>query len=122
LADQAGRIGPLTALDESGGNGRTGGSGEFFELCAAGVKVEGGDCVVREVFLSRHDGGCCAGKPSGCGKLLTFAKLSSELDYDKHGKFLLRLRGAEFTGEERCVLCRAGFDKTTSDCLSAIPA
>jgi hypothetical protein len=32
------------------------------------------------------------------------------------------LRGTEFAGEECRVLGRTCFDKTTTDCLSAIPA
>jgi hypothetical protein len=77
--------------------------------------------MVRETFFSSHDGGCGASKSSG-GKLLALAKISGELDHDNHGKFLLSLRGTEFAGEERRVLGHTCFDKTTTDCLSAIPA
>jgi hypothetical protein len=41
--------------------------------------------MIREVFLSSHDGGSGAGESSGCGKLLAFAEFSSELDHDEHG-------------------------------------
>jgi hypothetical protein len=78
--------------------------------------------MARGVFFSSHDGGCGAGKSSGCGKLLALAEFSGELDHDNHGEFLLRLRGTEFAGEECRVLGRTGFDKTTADGLSAIPA
>ena len=67
LADEARGIGPLAALDEGGGNGRTGGSGEFLELRAAGVEVEAGRRWARNIFLSSHDGGRAAGKSSRCG-------------------------------------------------------
>src|SRR5882757_6439529 len=77
--------------------------------------------MVREVFFSIHDGGRSAGKSSGCGKLLALAEFSGELDHDNHGKFLLSLRGTEFAGEECRVLGLTCFDKTTTDCLSAIP-
>ena len=122
LADEAGGIGPLAALDEGGGNGRTGGSGQFLELCTGGIEVEGGDGVGREgVFFSSHDGGRAAGNSSGCGKLPALAEFAGELDHDEDGNFRLRLRGAEFAGEECRVLGRTGFDQTTTDCLSAIP-
>ena len=78
--------------------------------------------MAREVFFSSHDGGRGAGKSSGCGKLLALSQFSGELDHDNHGKFLLRLRGAEFAGEECRVLGRTGFYQTTTDCFSAIPA
>jgi len=122
LADETRGIGPLAALDEGGGNGRTGGSGEFLKLRATGIEVEGGGCIAREVFFSSHDGGRSAGKSSGCGKLLALAEFSSELDQDNHGKFLLSLRGTEFAGEDCRVLGLTCFDKITTDCLSAIPA
>jgi hypothetical protein len=122
LADEARGIGPLATLDEGGCNGRTGRSGKLLELCAAGIEDEGGGCLAREVFFSGHDGGCGAGKSSGCGKLLALAEFSGELDHDNHGKFLLSLRGTEFAGEECRVLGHTCFDKTTTDCLSAIPA
>ena len=77
--------------------------------------------MALEVFLSSHDGGRAAGKSSG-GKLLALAKFVGELDHDNHGKFLLSLRGTEFAGEECRVLGHTCFDKTTTDCLSAIPA
>ena len=76
----------------------------------------------REIFFSSHDGGRSVGKSSGCGKLLAFADFSGELDHDKYGKFLLRLRGTEFAGKECRVLGLARFDETTTDRLSAIPA
>ena len=76
----------------------------------------------REVFFSSNDGGRGAGKASGCGKLLALAEFSGELDHDNHGKFLLSLRGTEFAGEECRVQGLTCFDKTTTDCLSAIPA
>ena len=69
-----------------------------------------------------HDGGRGTGESSGCGKLLALAEFSGELDHDDHGKFLLSLRGTEFAGEECRVLGLTCFDKTTTDCLSAIPA
>jgi hypothetical protein len=122
LADEAGGIWPLAALDEGGGDGRTGGSSEFLELCTAGIEVEGGSCVVRDIFFSSHDGGCGTGKSSGCGKLLALAEFSGELDHDQHGKFLLGLRCAKFAGEECRVLGLTRFDETTTDCLSAISA
>lgn len=76
----------------------------------------------REIFFSIHDGGRGAGKSSGCGKLLAFAKFSRELDYDKYRKFLLCLRGTKFAGKEYRVLGLTRFDETTTDRLSAIPA
>ena len=78
--------------------------------------------MAREVFFSSHDGGCGAGKASGCGNLLALAEFSGELDHDNHGKFLLSLRGTEFAGEKCRVLGLTCFDKTTADGLSAIPA
>ena len=99
LADEAGRIRLLAPLDEGSGDRCAGGSGEFLELCAAGVEVERGGCVAREVFFSSHDGGRGAGKSSGCGKLLALAEFSGELNHDNHSKFLLSLRGPEFAGE-----------------------
>ena len=78
--------------------------------------------MAREVFFSSHDGGRSAGKSSGCGKLLALAEFSGELDHDNYGKLLLSLRGTEFAGEECRVLGLTCFDKTTTDCLSAIPA
>ena len=75
-----------------------------------------------EIFFSSHDGGRGAGKSSGCGKLLAFAEFSGELDHDKYGKLLLRLRGTEFAGKEYRVLGLTRFDETTTDRLSAIPA
>src|SRR6185437_15027613 len=74
-----------------------------------------------ELFFSSYDGGCGTGKSSGCSKL-AFAELSVELDHDKHGEFLLSLRGAEFAGEECLFLRLACFDETAPDCLSAISA
>jgi hypothetical protein len=112
----------LTSLDEGGGDRRTGWSGEFLELCTAGIDVEGGGCMDWEIFFSSHDGCRGAGKSSGCGKLLAFAEFSGELDHDKYGKLLLRLRGTEFAGKEYRVLGLARFDETTTDRLSAIPA
>ena len=76
----------------------------------------------REIFFSSHDRGRGVGKSSGCGKLPAFAEFSGELDHDKYGKFLLRLRGTEFAGKECRVLGLARFDETTTDRLSAIPA
>ena len=38
--------------------------------------------MARGVFFSSHDGGCGAGKSSGCGKLLALAEFSGELDHD----------------------------------------
>ena len=76
----------------------------------------------REVFFSGHDGGRGAGKSSGCGKLLALAEFSRELNHDNYGKFLLRLRGTEFAGEECRVLGLTSFDETTTERLSAIPA
>ena len=55
-------------------------------------------------------------------KLLSLAEFSGELDHDQHGKFLLRLRGAEFAGEECRILGLTRFDETPADCLSAISA
>jgi hypothetical protein len=77
--------------------------------------------VSREIFLSSHDGGRGAGKSSGDAKLLALAEFSGELDHDNYGKLLLSLRGTKFAGEECRVLCRTCFDKTTTDCLSAMP-
>ena len=77
--------------------------------------------MYREIFFSSHDGGRGAGKSSGCGKLLALAEFSDELNHDNYGKFLLRLRSTEFAGEECRVLGLTCFDKTTKDCLSAIP-
>jgi len=122
LSDKTGRIGPLTPLDESSGNRRTGGPGKLLELCTAGIEVEGGGCMVRKVFFSSHDCSRGAGKSSGCGKLLALVEFASELDHDNHGKFLLSLRGTEFASEKGCVLGLPCLDKTTTDCLSAIPA
>jgi hypothetical protein len=99
LADEAGGIWLLTPLDEGSSDGRTGRTGEFLELCTAGIEVEGGGCMEREVFFSSHDSGRGAGKSSGCGKLLALAEFSGELDDDKHGKFLLSLRGTKFPRE-----------------------
>jgi hypothetical protein len=99
LADEAGGIGLLTPLDEGCGDGCTGWTGEFLELCTAGIEVEGGGCLDREVFFSSHDSGRGAGESSGCGKLSALAKFSGELDHDNHGKFLLSLRGTKFPGE-----------------------
>jgi hypothetical protein len=56
LADEAGGIGLLAALDESGGDGGTGGSGEFLELRTAGVEVEGGGGVQRRVVFRVETG------------------------------------------------------------------
>jgi hypothetical protein len=78
--------------------------------------------MVREIFFSSHDGRRGAGKSSGCGEVPALAKLSGELDHDNYGKFLLRLRGAEFAGKECRVLGLTCFDKATTDCLSTIPA
>jgi hypothetical protein len=64
----------------------------------------------RRVVFSSHDSSRGAGKASGCGKLLALAEFSGELDHDKHGKFLLGLRGAEFSGEECLVLGLTRFD------------
>jgi hypothetical protein len=77
--------------------------------------------MVREVFFSSDDSGCCAGESSGCGELLALAEFSGELDHDEYGKFLLRLRCAEFAGKEGRVLGLTCFDETAADCLSAIP-
>lgn len=77
--------------------------------------------MVWEVFFSSHNGGRGAGKLGGCRKLLAFAELSGELDHDNYGKFLLSLRGTEFASEECRVLGLTCFDKTTTNCLSAIP-
>jgi hypothetical protein len=87
----------LAALNESSRNGRTGRSGEFLELCAARIQVEGGGFVAWEVFLSRHDRSRGSGKSSGRRKL-ALAEFSRELDHDNHGKFLLSLRGTQFAG------------------------
>ena len=82
--------------------------------------------MARPVFFSIHsrlssyDGGRSAGKSSSCGQLL--AQFSGELDHDKYGKFLLRLRGTEFASEECRFLGLTCLDKTSADCLSAIPA
>jgi hypothetical protein len=122
LTDEARRIGFLTALNEGGGNGRTGGPGKFLKLCAARIEVEGRDSIIREVFLSSDDGSCSTGESSGGGDLLALAKFSGELDYNKYGELLLRLRGTQFPGEKRRVLSLTCFDETTADCLTAIPA
>jgi hypothetical protein len=53
-------------------------------------------------------------------KLLALAQFSRELDHDQDGKFLLRLRGAEFAGEKCCVLRLTRFDQTPADYLPAI--
>ena len=76
----------------------------------------------REVFFSSHDSGRGAGKSSGRSKLLALAEFSGEIYHDKHGKFLLSLRGAKFPGEECRVLGHTRFDEATTDCLSAISA
>ena len=78
--------------------------------------------MVREVFFSGPDSGGSASKLSGCGKLLALAEFCGELDHDNHGKFLLRLRGTEFASEECRFLGLTCLDKTSADCLSAIPA
>ncbi len=49
-------------------------------------------------------------------------RVPRELDHDKHGKFLLCLRGPQFPGEERRVLSLACFNETTANRLSAAPA
>ena len=77
--------------------------------------------MLRIVFFTSHKGGRSAGKSCGSGKLLALADFSSELDHDNYGKFLLSLRGAEFAGEECRVLGLTCFDKTATDCLSAMP-
>jgi hypothetical protein len=77
--------------------------------------------MLLEVFFSSHDGGRGAGESSGYGELLALAEFTGELDHDKHGKFLLGLRGTEFAGEECRVLGLPCFDEATTDCLSAIP-
>ena len=122
LADEARGIGPLATLDEGSRNSRTGRSGEFLELCAAGVEVEGRGCITREFVFCSHDGGRVAGQSSGCGKLLALAEFSDELDHDNHSKFLLGLRGAEFAGEQCRVLGLTCFYETTADRFSTIPA
>jgi hypothetical protein len=76
----------------------------------------------RQIFFSSHDGGRGASKSSGVAKLLALAEFAGELDHDNYSKFLLSLRGAEFAGEECRVLCRTRFNKTSTDCLSAMPA
>ncbi len=78
--------------------------------------------MLRQFFFSSHDGGRGAGQSSGCGKLLALAEFASELDHDKHGKFLLSLRSTEFAGEKRLFLGLACFDETAADCLCAISA
>ncbi len=77
--------------------------------------------MVREIFFSSDDGRCGASKSSGCGKLLSFAEFSGELDHYNYGKFLLRLRGTEFAGKECRILGLTCFDEASTDCLSAIP-
>ena len=78
--------------------------------------------MLREVFFSRADRGRGASKSSGRGKLLALAEFCGELDHHNHGKFLLRLRGAEFAGEECRLLGLTCFDETPTNCLSAIAA
>jgi hypothetical protein len=124
LADEARGVRLLAALDERSGNCGARRSGEFLELSAAGVEVESGICGAGNVFLfldpSRDNSGRAARKSSRLAKLLALAQLSRELDHDQDGKFLLRLRGAEFTGEECCVLRLTRFDQTPADYLPAI--
>jgi len=122
LAYKDGGIGLLAALDEGCGNSRAGRPGELLELGAAGVEVEGGGRMVGEVFVACRDRSRGTGQSSGCGKLLALAHLAGELDHDNYGKFLLRLRGAEFAGKQRRILGLTRFDETASDCLSAVPA
>ena len=76
----------------------------------------------REIFFSSHDGRRGASKSSGDAKLLALAEFAGELDPDNNGNYLLSLRGAEFAGEECRVLGLTCFDKTATDCLSAMPA
>ena len=122
LADEARGIGPLATLDEGSRNSRTGRSGEFLELCAARIEVEGGGCVAREIFFSGHDRSSGAGKSSCCGKQFALAQFSGELDHNYHGKFLLSLRGTKFSGEKGGILGHTRFDETPTDCLPAILA
>ena len=122
LTDEAGGIRFLTTLDKGGCDGGTRGSGEFFELCTAGIEVEGRVSTAWEVFFNRPDGCRRAGESSGCSELLAFAELTGELNHDNNGDFLLRLRGTEFAGEESLILSFTCFDKTATDCLSATTA
>jgi len=110
LADEAGWIGLLAALDERRGDGRASGTGEFLELGAGGGEVDGWGFVVCGVFAG-NDGGCGAREMRGGGELLALAELAGELDDDEDGELLLGLRGAELAGEEGFVLRAAGFDQ-----------
>jgi hypothetical protein len=78
--------------------------------------------MVREVFFSCHKGGRGTGKSCGSRKLPALADFSSELDHHNYGKLLLSLRGAELAGEECRVLGLTCFNKTATDCFSAMPA
>lgn len=78
--------------------------------------------MLRIVFFSSHKSSRGAGKTCGCSELLALAELSSELDHDNYGKFMLGLRGAEFAREECRVLGLTCFHKTATGCLSAMPA
>ena len=77
--------------------------------------------MLRIVFSSSHESGRGTSKSCGCGKLLALAEFAGELDHDNYSKFLLSLRGAELAGEECLVLGLTCFDKTATDCLSAMP-
>ena len=77
--------------------------------------------MLRIVFFSSHKGRRGASKSSGGAELLALAEFSGELDHDNYGNFLLSLRCAEFAGEECRVLGLTCFDKTATDCLSAMP-
>jgi Aspartyl protease len=47
-------------------------------------------------------------------------RIPRKLNHDNHGKFLLSLRGTKFAGKECRGLGLTCFDKTPTDCLSAI--
>ena len=91
LADEAGGIRPLAALDEGGGDGGAGGAGELLELGAAGLEVEGGGGGDGQIIFSGEDGGRGASKAGGASELLALAEFAGELGYDEDGELLLGL-------------------------------
>jgi len=75
-----------------------------------------------EFFISSYDSCGGAGKSSNCTKLLALTEFAGELNHNKHGKFMLRLRGTKFPRQQCRILSLTGPDETTSGCFSAVPA
>ena len=122
FADEAGRIGSLTALDESGGDGGAGGPSELFELGTACVEIERGRGVLELILTACEESCRVTGELCGGGELLPFAELSGELDYDEDCEFLLCLRGSELACEQRGFLGRTGLDEASANDLTASAA